>query len=431
MLTSSSEHPFVAQLTIPSRFFPTGETRRPITNPQGFEISKGYYIVQSRDRPATLSGYTDLVLVIEFVSSRLREAEEHALKVGRMFSSLVSAYGAYPLESPRLQRLASMEITGDLLSEHGYSHRAEPYMLSAFDQTVDHQLQQYLRSISSIDDNAWRHVQLAIHWYGISLSTSEPTVSYVAAWTGLECIGTVLDGLAHPNGPKAPCQTCNNKPGDKRDRKLAGIQHMFHSLSKGPLSSSLSDEARERLSRELRMCFSPKDAHELRSSIVHGLEGLESLSQESSDLRLHLIHALNASIQTILGRQIRSWLPGSDYGVHPDFRHSLKFKRGLKISPYQGEWVSELHSRSESSTEGYGNSPIGVQGFELAVNSHAAEFVEFKSEEIYKRDDAVYKLPDDPDWQEYPSWFDRTSEPEWREFNLVDDQDPKILPGAE
>ena len=82
-----------------------------------------------------------------------------------------------------------MDITGELLSEHGYWHRTDPYMLPAFDQTVDHQLQQYLQSISSIDDNAWRHVQSAIHWYGVSLSTSEPTVTYVAAWISLDSLG--------------------------------------------------------------------------------------------------------------------------------------------------------------------------------------------------------------------------------------------------
>ena len=418
MLTSSSEHIFVAELKIPSRFYPSGETRRTIPNPEGFEIGKGYYVVRARDKSSIASGYIDLVLVIEFISPGLIEAEEHALKVGRTFSSLVSAYGAYPIESPRLQRLASMDTTGNLRSEHSYWHRPDPYMLSAFDQTVDHQFQQYLQSISSIDDNARRQLQSAIHWYGISLSSDESTASYVAAWTGLECIGTTLDGMAHPNGPKAPCQTCDNRPGDRRDRKLAGIDHMFSGLSKGPLSASLSDEIKERLSRELSSSFSPKEAHELRSSIVHGLDGLESLSQDSSDLRLHLIHVLNASIQTVMGMQIKSWLPGSDYGVHPDFRYSLRFKRGLKSSPYQGEWVSELHNKSGSSTEGQDKLPIGVQEFGLAVNSNAKEFIEFNSEEVYKRDDNVFRLPHDPDWQEYASWFDRPSEPEWKGFAL-------------
>ena len=202
MLSELSEQIYVAELVIPSCFYPSGETRRLISNPKGFGISKGYYIVRARDSSSIASGYTDLVLVIELLSPTLREAEDQALKVGRVFSSLISAYGAYPIESPRLQRLAASDIAGNLMSEHHYWHRREPYMLSAFDQTIDHQFQQYVRSISSIDEKVQRQLQSAIHWYGISLSTDEPTVSYVAAWTGLECIGTVLDSMVHPNGPR-------------------------------------------------------------------------------------------------------------------------------------------------------------------------------------------------------------------------------------
>ena len=416
MLTELSEQIFVAELVIPSCFYPSGETRRPISNPKGFGISKGYYIVRARDNSSIASGYTDLVLVIELVSPGLRVAEDQALKVGRVFSSLVSAYGAYPLESPRLQRLATSDIAGNLMSEHHYWHRGKPYMLSAFDQTMDHQFQQYIQSISSIDEKVQRQLQSAIHWYGISLSTDEPTVSYVAAWTGLECIGTVLDGMAHPNGPRARCKTCSNRPGEKRDRKMAGIQHIFNGISKGPLSTSLSEELKKRLSRELRSCFSPNEAHELRSSIVHGLEELEPLREHSADLRLHIIHALNASIQTIMGRQIKSWLPGSDYGVHPDARYSLRFKGDLRSSPYQGEWQSALHGKVTDGSETEEETSWRVQEFEFEIRTNAIGFVEFSSEEVYKRDDDVFRLPPDPDWNEHHSWSERLDEPEWKEF---------------
>ena len=82
MLTELSEQIFVAELVIPSCFYPSGETRRPISNPKGFGISKGYYIVRARDNSSIPSGYTDLVLVIELVSPGLRVAEDQALKVG-------------------------------------------------------------------------------------------------------------------------------------------------------------------------------------------------------------------------------------------------------------------------------------------------------------------------------------------------------------
>lgn len=428
MLSELSDQFFVAELVIPSCFYPSGETRRPISNPQGFGINKGYYIVRARDNSSIASGYTDLVLVIEIVSPGLREAEDQALKAGRVFSSIVSAYGAYPLESPRLQKLATSDIAGNLMSEHHYWHREKPYMLSAFNQTIDHQFQEYIKSISSIDEKVQRQLQSAIHWYGIALSTDEPTVSYVAAWTGLECIGTVLDGIAHPKGSRAQCKTCNNTLGEKRDRKMAGIQHIFNGISKGPLSASLSEEFKKRLSRELRGCFSPSEAHQLRSSIVHGLEGLEPLREHSADLRLHIIHALNASIQTIMGRQIRSWLPGSDYGVHPDARYSLRFKGDLKSSPYQGEWQSALRAQVTDGSETEKETSWHTQEFELGIRTTAVGFVEFSGEEVYKRDDDIFRLPPDPDWNEHHSWFDRPNEPEWKEFIPPEPSDPRNLP---
>ena len=142
------------------------------------------------------------------------------------------------------------------------------------------------------------------------------------------------------------------------------------------MSTSLSKDLKERLSRELRRCFSPDEAHRLRSQIVHGLEGLEPLREHSADLRLHVIHALNASIQTIMGVQAKSWLPGSDYGVHPDARYSLRFKGELKSSPYQGEWQSTLHGKVTAGSESEKENPQRVQEFEFEIKTTAAGFVE-------------------------------------------------------
>ena len=119
-------------------------------------------------------------------------------------------------------------------------------------------------------------------------STIWDLTAYVAAWTGLECIGTAIDRIAHPYGPKAPCKTCGNVPGEDRDRKKVGIGHMFCRLSDiSLLSESLSDDVKERLSKELTGSFSSTDAQKLRDAIVHGLEGIESLVYRSSESRLH------------------------------------------------------------------------------------------------------------------------------------------------
>ncbi len=143
MLNEDREQFYVAELKVPTCFYPSNETRCAIDNPAGFEINKGYYVIRPPDERSTISGYAELLLVIEFVSLGLKEAEDHALKVGRVFSSMASAYGGYPLESPYLHRIALTGVDENLKSQHSYCYRGKPYMLSEFDQTVDHQFQQY------------------------------------------------------------------------------------------------------------------------------------------------------------------------------------------------------------------------------------------------------------------------------------------------
>ena len=188
---------------------------------------------------------------------------------------MASAYGGYPLQSPYLHRIARIGVDGNLNSQHDYGYRGKPYALSEFNQTADHQFRQYLQSISSIGGKTRYQLQSAIHWYGISISSDDPTVSYVAAWTGLECIGIVIDSIAHPNGPKIHCQTCRNRAGERRDRKKAGITHILNRLTDGPWSESLTDEAREQLAKDFRGSFTSQEANDLRDSIVHGLDDIE------------------------------------------------------------------------------------------------------------------------------------------------------------
>ena len=49
--------------------------------------------------------------------------------------------------------------------------------------------------------------------YGISISTPYPVYGFLACWIGLESIGTALNNLYHPNGPKVACTTCGNASG--------------------------------------------------------------------------------------------------------------------------------------------------------------------------------------------------------------------------
>ncbi len=415
MTSLSRDQIYVAELKVPSYFYPSREISVKISNPSGLEIIKGYWVLRPPDEQSTATGYADPSLIIEFARANLRDAEEHALKVGRTFSSVASAYGGYPLESPQLHRIASVGADGRLTSQHNYRYQPRPCMLSDFDQTVKYQFQNYIHSFSAIDVDTRHRLQSAIHWYGMSISADDPTVSYVAAWTGLECIGTVIDRTEHPDGPKVHCQTCGNTAGEKRDRKMAGIDHMFNYLANEPLSASLSEEARELLAKELLSGFSSQQASDLRTSIVHGLEEIETLVQRSSVFQRHLVHVLNASIQSVMGRNIKSWIPG-DYGSHPDVRRSLRFKGELHASPYSGEWGAELRSKAQSSIQDRESPYAGVLEVEWASDGSAVGLVEFSSEELFERYVDVYDLSDESKVTGLPTWRDRPAEPGWKEF---------------
>ncbi len=418
MLSGKSEQLYVAELKLPSLFYSASEIRGEIPRPSDFGINKGYYVILPRDEHSLVSGYAEVVLVIEFLSPGLLEAEARAISMGEVFSSMLSAFGAYPIQSPQLKRVACIDVNEDLRAEHNYVHKDRPYMLTEFDQMTDYRLAKYIRLAASIDVSSRGQLQSAIHWYGLSVSVQDPTVSYVAAWTGLECIGTVIDRIAHPYGPKASCKTCGNVPGEDRDRKKAGIDHMFSCLSDiSQLSESLSDDVKERLSKELTGNFSSTDAQKLRDRIVHGLEDIESLVHRSSESRLHLFHILNASIQIVMGKHAQSWMPGAGYWFHPDGRFSLRFKPGLKLSPYLNEWASELRPKKHHVIPEARNLYVKEYELEFAINEHAIRFAESQCEELFKRDDDVYRLGHDPEWLDSPTWYDRPAELDWAEYS--------------
>ena len=351
MTSLSGGQVYVAELKVPSSFHTKVEARQTIPSPGEIGIGWGYWALSPPGEESDVSGYADLSVTFELVGANLRDAEDQALKIARTFSSIVSAYAGYPVESPRLYRVASVDTDGSSITQHDYYYNPRPYMLSEFDKATEADFQDYLTTASSIDNKIRYKLQSAIHWYGIAISADDPTVSYVAAWTGLESIGVAVDGIAHPNGIKVQCETCRNTPGKGRDRKMAGITHMFNRLASEPLSATMPDDAKELLTRELISGFSAKKAKDLRHDIVHGLGEIEPLTQRSLDTRRHLIHVLNASIQVVMGPGIKSWMTG-DYAFHPDARFSVKCRKGLKQQPFYGKWMERPLWGSRPDSEG-------------------------------------------------------------------------------
>ena len=332
MQSSSDEKIYVAELRIPSFFYLVGEKRQSIPKPEVFEISKGYWILRSLNEQSDGSGCAEFVLIITFACETLKNAEDHALKVGKTFSALASSFSGYPVEPPKLFRIASVDSVGHLLAQTNYWYGQKLHMLTGFNQTVEYRFQRYIELVSSVGEETIHKLQSAIHWYGISMAADDPTISIVAAWTGLECIGKELDAKFHPNGTRVPCEICENEAGKKRDRTIAGIKHVFCFLNRGLSSETIFNGSRELVANDLIENFGAEDAHKLRSAIVHGLQDVDVLVKRCSEVRRHMFHVLNASILITMDVLASSWITGH-YEFHPNGRVSRKLAK---------EWLYHL-----------------------------------------------------------------------------------------
>ena len=112
---------------------------------------KGYWAAHPPNEESVLKGYSELGLTILFVSKTLKNAEDHALKAGRMFSALTSAFGGYPVDPPRLNRIALVDVLGKLTSQHNYSYDDQLHksLGEPFDSRIEHQYKRYLNSFST------------------------------------------------------------------------------------------------------------------------------------------------------------------------------------------------------------------------------------------------------------------------------------------
>ena len=415
MLTTSTEQLYVAELWIPTYFYQESDIRGPLRNTETFGIAKGYWRLRPLPENAIIDGQAAFVLTISYASSTLKDAEEHALWTSRTFSSLASSFAAHPVASPELRRIATVDRGGRLVSQTNYWYGQKLFMLSAFSQVTQYQFQQYIQQVSSMADMDRYRLQSAIHWYVSSLSTIEPTASIVAAWTGLECLGKVLNDKYHSSGTKAPCRVCGNSPGIKRNRKIAGIEHIFCLLRQLHCQQGNGSGIEEIISSDFVDDFDVGDAKTLRNTIVHGLEHVTFLEERCKEVRRHLSHVLNASIQHAMAVLVPSGIAG-DFDVHPEGRSSVKFETALRQRPYFGEWVEGFRVSYDSV-----DSPRypGVARIEW-VSDVNLRFVESKCQEVFHRGSEIYEESDESLLTGIPAWDERPSEPPWERMQLAD-----------
>ena len=403
------EKNYVAEVRVPTFFYFQGETRKKIPNAGAFEILEGYWKLHSTSFQSDVDGQAEFVVVISFHSTSLKEAEEHALKVGRIFTALVSAHAGYPAESPELRRIVSVDADQRLMMQTNYWYGHKVQMLSEFSQTTQFGLQRFIEEVSSMDVASRHKIQSATYWYGIALDADDPTVSVVAAWTGLECIGTELDSIFHKNGPKAACGICSNEVGKKRDRKIAGIQHMFCWLTQHFSSETTSEATEQTITADILRDFCVQDALDLRNSIVHGLDDVSVLARRSSEVRRHMFHVLSASIQNTMEKLPSIGVSGH-YEFHPAGRVSIAFRQSIAKYPYFGEWVEGFQVKtSPVDSRPY----VSTVEFEWPLPNSIVQLIKSKSEEVFQRDSDIFQVSDESLVTGLSTWHNRLAEPVW------------------
>ena len=385
MANPHSSRIYVAELSISSYFHATDETRSKILHSTAYELNRGYWKLLPPENQVNSEAYSDLVLIVEFICDSLKEAEEHALKVGRTFSAIVSAYAGYPLGSPELRRIASTDSTGNLRSQHNYWYESKWHMMSMFNVQVEYQLNKYLTHVAKIDKQTRYRLLSAIHWYGLSVTSDDPTISYVAAWNGVESVGVILDSKFHPNGPKAPCRSCNNVAGKKRKKAMAGMEHIFQYLECDLIPNLIPVKSKGLVSGELVEGFTFADAKKLRDSVVHGLQDFDVLVNQCLKVKRHLIHILNTAILIIIGPVADSWIPGH-YEKHPGGRISLKVSNRLRKDPYWGEWIEGFQVSTDAIRDAEDTPYVATATLEWSPPQSVSEMIVSKSEELYRRD---------------------------------------------
>ena len=172
------------------------------------------------------------------------------------------------------------------------------------------------------------------------------------------------------------CSTCGNLAGKKRDRTIAGIDHVFNSGAVEPKEG-----------------FSHEQARRLRDDAVHGLRKIEPLFQDCSEFFRYLIDLLAASISTALtppeyndNSAVKSLIAG-DYEFRPSSRTSIKFSQG-QMEPYlDDKWVvGNLCRESKRDPQGHGQSGLAIsadQSWQLDTSQR--EYVESNCYEEFTR----------------------------------------------
>ena len=217
---------FVAEVLVPTTGYMPKNGRVILEEPAYFGVEQGYWRLALRadelgnPRPAGIEA------VIKFAAPNFDEAEDLALEIGRKLATLFSGYLGAPLSVPSLSRVARIGSSGGVIGQRCYYYE-DPLASWPRVKITPFDFEAWVKRIARQPREVQHKLQLAVRWYGVSIRAEDPVDSYLAVWVGLEPLGPLLDSRWHQSGARAPCKTCGNPVGQKRNRTHAGLEHLI------------------------------------------------------------------------------------------------------------------------------------------------------------------------------------------------------------
>ena len=411
---------YVAEVHIPTNTVSSSDTRIPLGDSKTLGIVRGYCRLKEtdtagRDTPLL----ANIAMMLEFLSPSLKKAENHAIKIGQDMSSAVASSWNTPFQEPRLFRIAHEDVTNKIISQHHYTYLPEPAVIDFGGTNLLNVLPAAIHILESLDTQTSERVIAAQRWYGMALAADDHSISYLAAWMGLEYIGMLLNQLWHKNGVKVTCKVCQNSPNNNTDRKMAGIEHGFGLLASGQLIdlNAMAQSAQLQLRRDIKTGFTFEQAKAIRNDLVHGLEQHPEARVQASEFRRHVTHVLYGCIRHLVRVTARAVLP-AEHRVGPDLRYSIKFRTPQDADPYLDKWptVVELKIAADSN---YSKSGF-TRTIEAQIDEASQVKIGFECSEPFSRGIGAFDLTNEES-EPVPmsglvAWEDRPDEPDWETY---------------
>ena len=248
---------YVAEIGIPAEVHLSPTFRDSIPSQVYFGIERGYWEVLLDEDHLGTQRPVGLRVVAEFSAADRQDAEDKTIVLGEKLGQFTSFYGGSPEHAPQLKRLAHTGSNRGILEQNVYFYFGDRDRLRQI-EVKPYEVQKFLDRIGSLGEVPRQALELASSWYLNSLSSKSELDGYLAAWVGLEALGPLLDSFYHPGGQKLPCSVCGNRAGVKRNRKLAGIEHMIH-RSAPELLAGRSVVELEQIRHEIAHCLKPQN----------------------------------------------------------------------------------------------------------------------------------------------------------------------------